>query len=158
GAVSVAVTNPDTQSGSCTGCFTYVAPAPTVASVTPSSGGSAGGTSVSVTGTGFAAGAAVSFGGSALNVSTISATAITGTTTANAAGAVNVIVTNVDAQSGSCGGCFTYVAPAPTVGGVTPNSGSTAGGTSITITGTGFQPGATASLGGSAVTVSTISA
>src|SRR5207249_9868047 len=137
--------------------LTYVA-APTVTGVTPTSGPTAGGTSVTIAGTGFQAGATVSFGGSALTVSTISATSITGTTAAHAAGAVNVTVTNVDTQSGTCSGCFTYVAPAPTVTSVTPTSGPTAGGPSVTVAGTGFQTGATVSFGGSALTVSTISA
>src|SRR5206468_689053 len=156
--VNVVVTNPDTQSGTCTGCFTYVAPAPTVSSVTPSSGVTAGGTSVTIAGSDFQSGATVSFGGSALTVSTVSATAITGTTTAHAAGAVNVVVTNADTQSGTCTGCFTYLAPAPVVSSVTPTSGPTAGGTSVTVAGTGFVAGATVSFGGSALTVSTISA
>ena len=37
--------------------------------------------------------------------------------------------------------------PVPTVSNVSPNSGPTAGGTSITITGTGFLPGATVVIG-----------
>ncbi|TMC01708.1 MAG: hypothetical protein E6J35_10270, partial [Chloroflexi bacterium] len=156
GAVNVIVTNADTQSGTCSGCFTYVAPAPTVASVTPNSGATAGGTSVTVAGTGFGAGANVSFGGSALTVATIAATSITGTTTAHAAGSVNVVVTNTDTQSGTCTGCFTYLAPAPIVSSLAPTSGPAVGGTSVTITGTNFQSGATASLGGSPVTVSSV--
>src|SRR5439155_26762764 len=102
GAVNVTVTNPDTQSGTCTGCFTYVAPAPTVSSVTPNSGSTAGGTSVTIAGSDFQSGATASFGGSAMTVSTISATAITGSTTAHAAGAANVVVANPDTQSGTC--------------------------------------------------------
>ncbi len=38
---------------------------------------------------------------------------------------------------------FTYQVPAPTVTAISPNTGSTAGGTSVTITGTNFT-GATA--------------
>lgn len=44
------------------------------------------------------------------------------------------------------------IAAAPTVTAVSPSSGSTAGGTSITITGTGFAAGATATVGGVACT------
>jgi IPT/TIG domain/Glycosyl hydrolases family 39 len=84
-------------------------PAPTVTSVTPNTGSTLGGTLVTVQGTNFRTGATVSFGGSALTVSTVSATSITGTTTAHAAGAVNVVVTNVDAQAGTCTSCFAYV-------------------------------------------------
>ena len=44
------------------------------------------------------------------------------------------------------------IAAAPTVTAVSPSSGSTAGGTSITITGTGFAAGATVTVGGAACT------
>ena len=46
---------------------------------------------------------------------------------------------------------FTYLAP-PTVSSVSPNSGSTLGGTAVTITGTNFAAGATATFGGTAAT------
>src|SRR5207247_955069 len=134
-----------------------IGPAPTVTSVTPNSGPIAGGSSVTVAGTGFQTGATVSFGGSALPVSTVTETSITGTTTAHAAGAVGVVVTNPDTQSGTCSGCFTYAGPTPppSVTSVSPNNGPTSGGTAITIAGTDFQSGATATFGGSAVAVST---
>lgn len=44
------------------------------------------------------------------------------------------------------------VAPAPTVSSVAPNSGSTAGGTAVTITGANFASGATVTFGGAAAT------
>ena len=92
-------------------CFGLAA-APTVSSIAPTSGPAAGGTAVTISGTGFAAGATVTIGGSAAtSVVVVSATSITATTPAHAAGAVTVTVTNTDAQSGSCAGCFTYVVP-----------------------------------------------
>src|SRR5206468_9178049 len=156
GAANVTVTNLDTQSATCVSCFTFVPPPPVATSVTPTSGATDGGTSVTIAGTGFQAGATIAFGGSALTVSTISATSITGLTTAHAAGAVNIVVTNPDTQSGTCGSCYTYVTAAPTVSAVTPGSGASAGGTSVTLAGTGFVAGATVSFGGSALTVSTM--
>jgi Domain of unknown function (DUF1929)/IPT/TIG domain/Glyoxal oxidase N-terminus len=42
--------------------------------------------------------------------------------------------------------------PAPTVSSVSPNNGPTSGGTAVTITGTNFAAGATASFGGTAAT------
>src|SRR5262249_57978277 len=103
------------------------------------SGRTAGGTLVTINGTGFVAGATVNIGGSAATgVSVINGGTITATTPAHAAGAVNVTVTNADTQSGTLTNGFTYVAPAPTVNGVTPASGTTAGGTLVTINGTGF--------------------
>ena len=50
------------QSGSLTSGFTYVV-TPTVSSVSPNNGPTAGGTAVTITGTNFAAGATVTFGG-----------------------------------------------------------------------------------------------
>src|SRR2546425_4234321 len=44
------------------------------------------------------------------------------------------------------------LAPAPTVTGIAPTSGTTAGGTTVTITGTGFLSGASVTLGGTAAT------
>jgi hypothetical protein len=153
GAADVTVTNADTQSGTKAGAFTYLGPAPTVTSVAPSSGPAAGGTSITITGTNFAAGATVSIGGAAATgVSVVNSTTITATTPANAAGAVSVTVTNADTQSGTKASAFTYLGPAPTVSGVSPTSGTTAGGTAVTISGTNFVSGATVSIGGTAAT------
>ena len=93
-------------------------PAPTVSAISPTSGTTAGGTPVTITGTGFLAGATVSLGGTAATgVTVVSSTSITATTAAHAAGAVNVVVTNTDAQSGTLTNGYTYTAsnPAPTV-------------------------------------------
>jgi hypothetical protein len=63
---------------------------------------------------------------------------------------VTVTVT-VNGQNGSLTNGFTYIAP-PTVTSVSPNSGSTLGGTAVTILGTNFAAGATATFGGTAAT------
>ncbi len=127
-------------------------PAPTVTAISPATGTAAGGTAVTVTGTGFLAGATVSIGGAAATGVTVSSsTSIKATTAAHATGAVNVVVTNSDTQSGTLTQGFTYTAvpnPAPTVAAISPTSGTNAGGTAVTITGTGFLTGATVSLGG----------
>ena len=55
---------------------------------------------MTITGTGFLAGATVSLGGTAATgVTVVSSTSITATTPAHAAGAVNVVVTNTDARA-----------------------------------------------------------
>jgi hypothetical protein len=153
GAVTVAVTNPDTQTGSLTNGYTYVA-APTVTGVSPSSGPTTGGTAVTITGTNFVSGAAVMFGATAAtNVVVTSATQITATTPSSATGAVNIVVTNPDAQRGTLTNGFTYTSPtAPTVTSVSPNSGPATGGTAVTITGTNFVAGATVTFGSAAAT------
>src|ERR1039458_10202848 len=127
-------------------------PAPTVTSVSPNSGTTAGGTAVTITGANFAVGATVTFGSaSATNVVVVSGTQITATTPAGSAGAVMVTVSNPGGQSGALAGAFTYIAP-PTVTSVSPNTGPVAGGTAVTLTGTNFAAGATVTFGGTAAT------
>ena len=136
--------------------FTYVAPPPVVTSVTPGSGSTAGGTKVTIKGSGFLAGATVTIGNAATSVNVVSATELTATTTASPAGSDEVVVT--DANGTSTGGpSFTYVAPPPTVTSITPNSGSTEGGTSVTIKGSGFVSGATVTIGSQASEVLVLS-
>jgi len=80
--VNVVVTNPNAESGTLANVFTYVSTAPTVSSVTPTSGPTDGGTSVTLTGGNFVAGATVTFGGTAAtNVTVVNATTITATFT-----------------------------------------------------------------------------
>src|SRR5688572_11491107 len=153
GTVNVVVTNSDSQSGTLTNGYTFLVPPPppVVNSITPNSGSTAGGTSVSISGSGFLPGATVLIGGTtAANVVVVNSSSITAVTPAHAAGAVNVVVTNTDGQSGTKTNGYTFVTPpaAPVVNGITPNSGTTVGGTSINISGSGFLPGATVWLGG----------
>jgi acid phosphatase len=128
--------------------------APAISSLSPTSGPTGGGTTVTISGTGFAVGATVSFGGTAAtNVNVVGSTTITAVTPAHASGAVNVVVTNPGGQSATSTNGFNYAgAAAPTVSAVNPTSGPTAGGTSITITGTGFASGASVTVGGTAAT------
>ena len=125
------------------------------ASVTPASGPTTGGTSITIRGASFQQGAAVSIGGNAATgVTFINATTLSAVTPAHAAGAADVVVRNPDGQSGSLANGFTYSAPAPppAVSSVTPASGSASGGTTITINGANFQQGAVVSIGGNAAT------
>ncbi len=88
------------------------APPPTVSSITPNFGSTAGGTSVIIRGSGFTTGATVMVGGAtAANVSVTDSTTITATTPAHAVGAANVTVTNSDGQSGALANGFTYQVP-----------------------------------------------
>jgi hypothetical protein len=157
GAVVVTVTNPDAQSGSLTGGFTYIAPAPSVLGVAPGSGPTTGGTQVMISGSAFTSGASVMVGGvPATGVNVLNASTIAATTPAHSAGAAPVTVTNSDAQSGSLANGFTYVAPAPAVLGISPSSGPTTGWTSSTITGSGFATGASVTFGGTPATAVTV--
>jgi acid phosphatase len=94
-------------------------PAPTVSSVSPNTGPESGGTSVTITGTGFLAGAGVSVGGvAASNVAVAGSTSITAVTPSHPAGSVSVTVTNFDGQSGTSTNAFTFapVTPMPQFG------------------------------------------
>ena len=134
-----------------TGGYTYTAAAPTLTGVSPSSGPTSGGTSITIAGSNFAAGATVTIGGvAATNVVVVSATSITARTPAGTAGARDVRVTTSSAATMANG--FTYVAPAPTLTGVSPSSGPVGGGTDVTLTGTNFVAGATVTVGGAAAT------
>ena len=89
---------------------------PTVASVCPGAGSTDGGTPVTITGSGFMTGATVRFGGVlATNVAVSSSTTITAIAPGHAAGAVDIVVTNSDTQSGTLTNGFTYTSPAPNV-------------------------------------------
>ena len=87
------------------------APAPTVSSISPTSGTTAGGTAVTIAGTGFVSGATVAIGGvAATSVVVGSATSITAVTGARVAGTVDVVVTNPDTTWGTKASAYTYVA------------------------------------------------
>jgi hypothetical protein len=90
---------------------TVTAPLVTVTSVSPTGGTIVGGSAVTINGTGFAAGASVTFGGSAAtNVVVVSAVKITARTPAHALGAVNVTVTNTDTTNGTLVNGYLYKA------------------------------------------------
>ena len=124
------------------------AAAPTLTSFSPIAGSTLGGTSVTITGTNFVSGATVSFGTvAATSVTFNSATSLTAIAPPQGAGVVSVKVTNPDGQSATRDG-FTYSVPAPAISSVDPATGPTSGGTTLTIIGSGFQPGATVTIGG----------
>jgi len=60
-----------------------------------------------------------------------------------------------DGADRDAGWRFTYV-PAPTVVGVAPSAGPVEGGTTVVITGTGFEAGATVAFGGTDATGVTV--
>jgi IPT/TIG domain-containing protein/PQQ enzyme-like repeat protein len=109
GTVNVMVTNRDGQSSTLANGFTFGAPAPTVTSVSPTTGLTTGGTPVTLTGKNFVSGATVTFGGAAAtSVVVASATQIKANTPAHKPGGVNIVVTNPDGQSGTLASGFIY--------------------------------------------------
>jgi hypothetical protein len=96
-------------------------------------------TIVKITGSGFTGASAVHFGTQSASFTVVSSTKITATAPAQAVGTVDVTVTNAAGTSAiSTADHFKY---APGVTAVTPNKGTTAGGTSVTVTGSGFALG-----------------
>jgi hypothetical protein len=161
GTVDVTVTTPSgTSATGSADQFTYTAaPAPTVSGITPSSGPTTGGTLVTITGVGFTGASAVSFGGvPAAGFTVDSDTLIVATAPAEAAGTVHVTVTTPSGSSAtSAADRFTYSAVAgPAVMGITPAGGSTAGGTPVTVSGSGFTGATGVNFGGTAASSFTV--
>jgi hypothetical protein len=112
---------------------------PAVTKVSPVKGPASGGTVVKITGMGFAGITAVHFGAQSASFTVTSSSKITATAPAGATGTVDVTVTNAGGTSAlSTADHFKYT---PTVTAVKPASGSTAGGTNVTVTGSGFALG-----------------
>lgn len=155
GQVDVVVTTPvGTNTNTTADNYTY-SNAPFITDISPAAGPAAGGTVVTITGVGFTGATAVTFGGTAATTFTVnSSTQITATAPAHATGTVNVVVTGPDGSSPTDGtdDDYTY-GSAPTITSISPTNGPTAGGTTVTITGTGFT-GATAVMFGSVAATS----
>ncbi len=157
GAVDVTVTTPGgTSATSNNDKYTYDA-APTVTAVNPPTGPTGGGNTVTITGTNFLNGATVAFGANAAtNVTVNSATQITAHAPAGSPGTADVKVTTPGGTSATSNNDkYTYDA-APTVTAVSPPTGPTGGGNTVTITGTNFLNGATVAFGANAATNVTV--
>ena len=135
---------------------TATTPSPTLTSVSPTSGPTSGGTTITLRGTNFLSGATVRVGGAAASSVTVaSSTRITARTPAGTAGARDVLVTNPDGRAAVRVGAFTYTSTSSgplTATAVSPSSGPTSGGTAIAVTGTGFVSGAAILIGGTPAT------
>ncbi|MGO4648004.1 IPT/TIG domain-containing protein, partial [Nocardia sp. 2YAB30] len=137
GTVLVTVTTPGGTTGGV--AYTYVA-VPSLTSISPIAGPVTGGTTVTLTGTGFTGATAVNFGATPATSFTVNSN--TQITAVAPAGTGTVLVT-VTTPGGTTGGvAYTYV-PVPSLSSLSPTLGPIAGGTSVTITGTGLT-GATA--------------
>ena len=157
----VVITNPDSLAVAVPVQFTYGGAPLSVTSVSPSIGSSFGGTLVAVSGNGFLPGAVVMFGSTpGTSVSVTSPTLLTVVAPTGTFGSVvNVIVTNTSGASAGAQGVYTFGSSTgttsgsqPTISSVSPNGGSAAGGTVVTIQGGGFLPGALVSFGGTPAT------
>jgi hypothetical protein len=155
GTVDVMVTTPGGTSATAPADrYTYTN-GPSVAAISPSSGPTAGGTSVTITGANLAGASAVKFGSTVATIVSNTAIQIVATSPAHASGTVDVTVTTAGGTSAtSAADDFTYAGP-PTVTGVSPTFGPTAGGTVVTITGTNLANPSAVTFGGSRAAVVT---
>jgi probable HAF family extracellular repeat protein len=129
-----------------------VGSAPSISSVSPSSGTTLGGTAITITGTNLTGASSVTVDGvAATSVNVVSSTSITAVTPAGSAGAKSVAVTTAGGTA-SLPSAFTFVVPTPTISGVSPSSGTTLGGTAITITGTNLTGASSVTVDGVAAT------
>jgi subtilisin family serine protease len=119
GPRNLSVTNPSGGTGTLAGAFTVAAAGVSVSSIAPNQGTQGATVPVTITGTGFAAGATVSVSGTGITVSNVtvgSAIQITATLTiASGAtlGARDVTVTNSGGGGGTLTGGFTVTSAAP---------------------------------------------
>jgi hypothetical protein len=112
---------------------------PAVSKLGPTKGPAGGGTEVKITGTGFSGATSVHFGSQEASFTVTASTKIVATAPAGAVGTVDVTVTNpVGTSAATTADHYKYT---PSVTSLSPKSGSTAGGTSVSVTGTGFALG-----------------
>src|SRR3954465_4591529 len=129
---------------------------PSVASIDPPEGPVTGGTSVTITGSGFVDGATVTIGGQPLTGVTVAhgtthGTLLTGFTSPGTAGSADVVVTT-PSGSGPLTGGFQYAIPPPQVASVSPAEGPTSGGTTVVIAGIDFTDVTSVTIGGEPLT------
>jgi hypothetical protein len=152
GAVQLGLTTPGGVSNAM--AYTY-SPAPAITTLTPAQGTTSGGTTVTITGTGFTGVSSVRFDDIPALYTVVSATQITATAPSHAVGAAQVTVTTGGGTSSSS--AYFYVA-VPTVGGVYPHKGPVTGGTTTTITGTGLLGTTAVQFGVTSATFTVVSA
>jgi len=149
GSASVVVTTASGNSAA-NALFTYTAPAPSLSAILPSSGSTAGGTSVTISGTNLSGATGVTIGGAACT--TLSANTATSVTCLSPAGTGLNKAVVVTTATGPSTGSVSFSYGAPTISGISPNTGSTAGGTSVTISGSNLRSATAITIGGNACT------
>jgi hypothetical protein len=150
GPASLIVSVTGTTSASTT--YTYIND-PTITGISPTSGLTTGGTPVTISGTNLT-NATVTIGGvSVSNLMVVSSTQITCTTPPGTAGPASLIVSVTGTTSAST--TYTYIDDTdPTITEISPATGTTEGGTSVIITGTGFTGASSVTFGTSVASFS----
>jgi len=133
-----------------------LAPAPPeITGISPTSGPTAGGTIATISGSAFLNVVAVRIGGTAATSFVVnSSTSISVNTPPGSTGLADVTVVAA-AGTATLPGGFTYLGP-PTVASIDPTFGPVGGGTSIQVSGQGFEPSSTVRVGGTLATNVTV--
>jgi len=142
GTVGVTVTTPGGTSNPLP--FYYVG-APFKATLSADSGPTAGGNTVTISGTGLSTATNVAFGANNATPSVVSDSLISVVVPAGTAGSVGVTVTTAGGSNN--GLSYTYVTT-PAVTSIAPSAGPTSGGTAATVTGTGLTTTQSVTVGG----------
>jgi len=153
GTVGVTVTTPGGTSNPVS--FFYVG-APFKGSLGTTSGPLAGGNTITINGTGLSTATSVSFGATTATPTVVSDSQLSVVVPAGAAaGSVGVSVTTAGGTNN--GLTYTYI-DNPTIGTINPTSGSTSGGTAVTITGTNLSSTESVTFDGNPAPFSVINA
>ncbi|MHB1844591.1 MAG: IPT/TIG domain-containing protein [Deltaproteobacteria bacterium] len=148
GPAEVTVSDPDGTGALPSGFVYYPASATGLAldGIAPASGSAAGGTAVTLVGSGFAGTPVVTFAGvAATQVTLLDPHRIAALTPPGASGAVDVTI-SIGGATATLAQAFTYE-PALSISLLAPGSGPTSGGTQVTVTGVGFAQGDRVFLG-----------
>jgi hypothetical protein len=163
GARDVSVVNPAPSGGTTvlSGGFTVSNPAPTLASITPTSGSRGQTLNVTVTGTNFIPGVTTPAYGSGITVNSVSSftsTQVTASVTIDigaTAGPRDITVTNAAPGGGTAtlSGAFMVNNPSPTLSSVSPSQAGRGSSINVVMTGTNFLEGVSSVSFGPDVTV-----
>jgi len=138
GSKDIRVLNPDGQEVVLKDGFTYNL-APAISSVSPNMGPVEGGTRITIIGTGFLSEVDVLIGSAEAYVVSVAQTKIKAKTPPSTPGIKDLEVINLDGQKVTFENAFTYN-PSPQITRIIPDNGRLAGGSKITIRGSGFLP------------------
>jgi hypothetical protein len=134
----------------------YVIDVPAISAISPATGPTSGGAVVTITGSGLTGATAVQFGAvAASSFTVVSPTQISAVSPPQAAAAHNIVVVSAGGTStAGAGSLYTYASPA--VAAISPSGGSSAGGDTVTITGSGFTGASTVLFGAEAASTFTV--
>jgi serine protease len=145
--------SPDKFSGHAMDLSSVAIPAPVVSSLSVSTGLSAGGTTVTLTGANLAAATSVTFGGIAAPITSRTASSLV--VTSPRSSTIGIVDVSVTTPSGTVtkSSAFTYTSATPVITSVSPNVGRLAGGTTVTITGSNLGGVEVVMFGDAAATI-----